>query len=138
MKTFFRVSTGMHGWLVKKTGKMGGGTKDGSVLVLTHQGAKSGKIRAIPLMFMNIDEGYAVTASMGGAPSNPGWYYNLRANPDTTIHVAGSDIPVRARLLEGAERDDLWSQFVELNDRYGGYASKTDRVIPVFILETKP
>lgn len=134
-KFFMRVFTGIHGWLVKATGKLGGGTEDGSVLVLRHTGAKSGKVRETPLMFVNHNGGYAVVASMAGAPTNPAWYHNLLANPDVVVTVDRKEVPVTARELTGAQRSDVWGRFTSLDDRWEQYESKTERVLPIIALE---
>ncbi|NNF11110.1 MAG: nitroreductase family deazaflavin-dependent oxidoreductase, partial [Acidimicrobiia bacterium] len=85
MKFLTRVLTSLHGRIIKATGKLGGGTEDGSLLVLEHTGAKSGKKRETPLAFLNGDGGYLVCGSMAGAPTHPAWYHNLKANPDAVI-----------------------------------------------------
>ncbi|MEA2000881.1 MAG: nitroreductase family deazaflavin-dependent oxidoreductase [Actinomycetota bacterium] len=135
-KFFFRLFTGLHARLYKLFGGrfFGGGSKDGSVLVLTHKGAKSGKLRDTPLMFVNHDDGYLLIGSAGGSDQNPGWYYNLMANPETTVHIAGETVGVRAHDA-GAERDALWDKVVDTEPRFGRYESRTERVIPVVILE---
>lgn len=135
--TMTRLFTGLHGKLVKLTGAMGGGTDDGSVLVLKHTGAKSGTVRETPLMFMNSDDGYVIVASKAGAPENPAWYHNLLANPDTTVNVAKQDIDVHARELEGDERQQYWDRFVASGDRWEQYEAKTDRTIPLVHLQTR-
>ncbi len=135
--TMTRLFTGMHGKLVKLTGAMGGGTDDGSVLVLKHTGAKSGTVRETPVMFMNSDNGYVIVASKAGAPENPGWYHNLKANPDTTVNIAKQDIAVRARELEGDERNQYWDRFVASGDRWEQYEAETDRTIPLIHLEPR-
>lgn len=133
----FRFFTGMHAKLYKLTGgKFFGGGDEGSVLVLTHQGAKSGKVRDTPLMHFRDGDDYLIVASAGGDPRHPGWYHNLMANPDTTINLNGQTIPVRARDA-GADRERLWEKIVAAEARFGSYETKTDRVIPVVVLEPK-
>ena len=132
-----RIFTGLHGQLVKFTGKFGGGTKDGSILVLRHYGAKSGTERETPLVFINTEERYAVAASMAGAPNNPGWYHNLLANPDTEVIINKRTIPVRARETSREERAPLWSRFKGLEDRWEKYEARTDRTIPVIALDKR-
>lgn len=134
---FFRLGTGLHAKLYKLTGgRFLGGGENGSVLVLTHRGARSGKIRETPLMFMPNDDGFMIVASAGGAPHNPGWYHNLMANPDTTVNLRGETIAVRARDA-GAERGALWEKIVGAEPRFGSYESKTDRTIPIVILDRR-
>lgn len=124
----------MHAKLCKLPGGrfLGG---DGSVLVLTHQGAKSGKMRDTPLLFLREGSDYLIIAAAGGDERNPGWYHNLLANPDTTINVGGETVAVTARDA-GAQRDDLWKKVVTAEPRFGNYESKTDRVIPVVVWQT--
>ena len=104
------------------------------VIILTSLGAKSGKVRKTPLMRVEHGGEYAVVASLGGAPSNPVWYYNLTANP----HVELQDGPVRrdyqARELQGAERDTWWDRAVAAYPDYAEYQKNTERTIPVFVL----
>jgi deazaflavin-dependent oxidoreductase (nitroreductase family) len=104
------------------------------VIVLTSVGAKSGKLRKAPLMRVEHDGEYAVVASLGGAPQNPVWYYNLAANP----HVELQDGPVKqdyvAREVSGDERETWWERAVAVWPDYAEYQKKTTRVIPVFVL----
>lgn len=137
MSTMMRLFTTMHGKLIKATGKMGGGTDDGSVLVLRHVGAKSGQVRETPLAFLNRDEGYAVVASMAGAPNNPAWYHNLTANPETEVTVDRQSVPVTARELGGTERDEVWQRFRALDERWDKYEAKTERVLPIIALDRR-
>lgn len=106
-----------------------------AVIVLTTLGAKSGKIRKSALMRVEHDGKYAVVASMGGAPSNPTWYHNVLTHP----HVELQDGPVKrdytARLAEGQERAEWWERSVAAFPPYAEYQTRTDRQIPVFILE---
>jgi F420H(2)-dependent quinone reductase len=106
------------------------------VIILTSVGAKTGKLRKTPLMRVEHDGEYAVVASLGGAPQNPVWYYNLTANP----HVELQDGPVKkdylAREVHGAERETWWERAVAVWPDYAEYQKKTDRIIPVFVLTT--
>ena len=107
------------------------------VIILTSVGARTGKVRKTPLMRVEHDGEYAVVASLGGAPSNPVWYNNLTANP----HVELQDGPVRkdyqAREVHGGERDTWWERAVAAYPDYAEYQKKTDRQIPVFVLEPR-
>ncbi len=104
------------------------------VIILTSLGAKTGKIRKTPLMRVEHDGEYAVVASLGGAPQNPVWYYNLAANP----HVELQDGPVKkdyqAREVDGSERAAWWERAVAAWPDYAEYQKKTTRRIPVFVL----
>ena len=117
-----------------------GGTKGTTlrgmpVIVLTTKGAKSGKIRKSPLMRVEHDGAYAVVASLGGAPKNPVWYYNVVADPQVELQ----DGPVRqdmtAREVTGDEKAVWWKRAVEAYPDYAAYQKKTEREIPVFVLE---
>ncbi|MDX3457038.1 nitroreductase family deazaflavin-dependent oxidoreductase [Streptomyces sp. ME02-8801-2C] len=105
------------------------------VVLLTTRGARSGKIRRTPLMRVEHDGLYAVVASLGGAPKHPVWYYNVLADP----HVDIQDGPVRqdmvAREVTGEEKSVWWERAVEAFPQYAEYQKKTDREIPVFVLE---
>ena len=134
-RLLFRFFTGLHAKLYKLTGGrfFGGGAK-GRVLVLTHKGAKTGKVRETPLMYLPQDDGYIIVASAGGDSRHPGWYHNLMANPETSININGASIAVKARDA-GDQRDELWTKVKEWDPRFGSYESRTDRVIPVVVLE---
>ncbi|HEX4220067.1 MAG TPA: nitroreductase family deazaflavin-dependent oxidoreductase [Acidimicrobiales bacterium] len=116
-------------------GTRGTTLRDMPVIVLTSRGAKSGKIRKSPLMRVEHDGRYAIVASMGGAPENPVWYYNVVADP----HVELQDGPVRqdmvAREVTGAEKAEWWDRAVAAYPDYADYQTKTDRQIPVFVVE---
>lgn len=134
-KFLFRFGVGLHAKLYKLArGRFFGG--GGSVIVLTHKGAKSGKVRDTPLMSFRDGEDYLIVASAGGDAKNPGWYYNLLANPETTINVRGEEITVLARDA-GADRDALWDMVTTTEPRFGSYESKTDRVIPIVVLSPR-
>ena len=137
MRFLTRLVTTLHAKLVKATGKLGGGKDDGSVLVLEHTGAKSGKKRETPLVFLNGDGGYLVCASMAGAPSHPAWYHNLKANPEALVTVDRRPIPVAARELEGEERSAAWDRLTGQHDRWEQYQSKTERTLPLLLLEPR-
>lgn len=117
-----------------------GGTQRGDfdgrpIIVLTTVGAKSGALRKTPLMRVEHDGSYAVIASLGGAPKNPSWYHNIRANPHVELQDGGDKADYLARELSGAEREEWWARACEAFPPYAGYQRKTDRVIPVVLLE---
>lgn len=105
------------------------------VIILTTRGAKSGKIRKTPLMRVEHDGRYAVVASMGGAPEHPSWYHNVVADPHVQLQDGSDRRDYRARELSGQEREEWWARAVEAFPQYADYREKTDRVIPVFLLE---
>jgi deazaflavin-dependent oxidoreductase (nitroreductase family) len=109
--------------------------EDVPVIVLTTLGAKSGKIRKTPLMRVEHQGAYAVVASQGGAPKHPTWYHNVVAHPLVELQDGPARQDMTARRVEGAERELWWSRAVEVWPDYAEYQTKTDRVIPVFVLE---
>lgn len=104
------------------------------VIVLTTVGAKSGKLRKTALMRVEHDGEYAVVASLGGAPDNPQWYYNIVAHPEVELQDETVKKDYVARELSGDERAVWWDRAVEAFPTYTDYAEKTDRLIPVFLL----
>jgi deazaflavin-dependent oxidoreductase (nitroreductase family) len=117
-----------------------GGTKGTSmrgmpVVVLTTLGAKSGKIRKAPLMRVEHDGHYAAIASLGGAPRNPVWHANVVAHPEVELQDGPRKWVMLAREVTGAERAEWWERAVAAYPDYAGYQVKTERIIPVFVLE---
>jgi deazaflavin-dependent oxidoreductase (nitroreductase family) len=105
------------------------------IIVLTSVGAKTGKLRKTALMRVEHDGTYAVVASMGGAPKNPVWYYNLKANPHVELQDRASTRDYLAREVSGDEKAAWWERAVEAWPDYAKYQTRTDRQIPVFVLE---
>jgi deazaflavin-dependent oxidoreductase (nitroreductase family) len=113
-----------------------GGPYDGATLLLLHTtGAKTGRPRVNPVAYQAVGDGFAVFGSKGGAPTSPDWYYNLLANPDTTVEVGTDTLPVRARVAEGEERDRIWAKQKQVMRGFADYETKTTRQIPVIVLE---
>lgn len=108
-----------------------------TILVLTTTGRKSGEPRKFALIYDSRGDDLVVVASKGGAPDHPGWYENLRAHPDASVQVRGERFAVRARTAEGAERDELWRLMNRSWPNYDTYATRTDREIPVVVLERR-
>ena len=104
------------------------------VVMLTMLGV-SGKVRKVPLMRVEHDGVYAAVASKGGAPEHPKWYANIRKHPVLDLQDADRTWTVRARELSGSERDEWWERCVAAFPPYADYQVKTDRLIPVFVLE---
>jgi deazaflavin-dependent oxidoreductase (nitroreductase family) len=104
------------------------------VILLTTIGAKSGKIRKTPLMRVEHDGEYAVVASLGGAPKNPVWYYNIKANPQVELQDGEVNKDYEAREVFDDEKAAWWERAVEAWPDYAEYQTKTDRQIPVFVL----
>jgi F420H(2)-dependent quinone reductase len=105
------------------------------IIVLTSVGAKTGKLRKTALMRVEHDGTYAVVASMGGAPKNPVWYYNLKATPHVELQDRASTRDYLAREVSGDEKAMWWERAVEAWPDYAKYQTRTDRQIPVFVLE---
>ena len=104
------------------------------IIVLTTRGRQSGKVRKSPLMRVEHGGEYALVASMGGAPTNPRWYGNLKANPsEVTIQDGPEPFAVDVRELDGAERAAWWERAVAAYPPYAEYQTRTQRVIPVFL-----
>jgi deazaflavin-dependent oxidoreductase (nitroreductase family) len=108
---------------------------DAPILILTTRGRRSGEERLKPLIFGEDDGRYVVVASKGGARHHPDWYLNLRADPDVHVQVKAERFPARARTAEGEERARLWERMAEIWPAYDDYRQKTDREIPVVVLE---
>jgi deazaflavin-dependent oxidoreductase (nitroreductase family) len=115
-----------------------GGMFEGAPMMLLHStGARSGKERVNPLMYQAVEGGYAIFASKAGAPTNPDWYHNVRANPAASIEVGSETIEVSTREATGAERDAIWERQKLNYPNFAEYEQKTDRVIPVVVLEAR-
>ena len=121
--------------IVESGGKEGTSMRGMPVVLLTTVGAKSGKLRRTPLMRVEHDGTYAVVASLGGAPKNPVWYYNVVANPDVELQDGTETFDLRAREVFGDEKAVWWERAVAAYPDYADYQAKTDRQIPVFVLE---
>ncbi|GAA1550434.1 nitroreductase family deazaflavin-dependent oxidoreductase [Kribbella lupini] len=111
------------------------GDHGATILVLTTIGAKSGEERKNALIYRQVDEGYAIVASKGGAPVHPGWFHNLQANPDVKVQIKGDRFAAHARVATAEERARIWPQMVEVWPDYDTYTTRTDREIPIVILE---
>jgi deazaflavin-dependent oxidoreductase (nitroreductase family) len=118
-------------------GQKGGDLHGKPVIVLTSVGAKTGKLRKTPLMRVEHDGVYAVVASLGGAPKHPVWYYNLKANPHVELQDGAAKKDYTAREVAGEEKTIWWDRAVEAWPDYAKYKRKTDRDIPVFVLESR-
>ncbi|UQA56597.1 nitroreductase family deazaflavin-dependent oxidoreductase [Polyangium aurulentum] len=106
-----------------------------TILLLTTTGRKSGEKRTVPLIYVTDGDHYAIVASKGGAPEHPGWYLNLEKTPEVELQVKDEVFRARARVATGEERARLWRKANEAWPDYDQYATKTDREIPVVVLE---
>lgn len=115
-------------------GVVGGIFEGMSMLLLHHVGAKSGERRVAPLAYLRDGDRYAIFASKAGAPTNPGWYHNLKAHPDIEIEVGGDTLAVHATEVTGEERERLFATQAEQRPQFAEYQTKTTRQIPVIVL----
>ncbi len=117
-------------------GEVGHIWKRGSkILLLTTKGRNSGEPRTTPLIYENDGDRYVIVASKGGAPQHPGWYRNLQQDPEVELQVLDEVFPARARVAEGQERERLWQLVNGQWPDYNAYQERTDREIPVVVLE---
>lgn len=112
-----------------------GGPGPVQCLLLTTVGCKTGKKRLLPLIYGETEGGVVVVASKGGAPSHPAWYLNLVETPEVEVQVKADRFPARARVAKGDERAGLWEGMVAIWAAYTSYQEKTEREIPVVVLE---
>jgi deazaflavin-dependent oxidoreductase (nitroreductase family) len=128
--------TSLHAALYKASrGRVGGTLGDAPIVLVDSVGRKSGKRRTHPLIGRELDGNIVIVASKGGIARHPAWYLNLMAHPDTEVNWRGEHRRVRAREAEGEEREKLWKRMVEVYRPYAHYQSRTDRRIPVIVLE---
>ena len=117
-------------------GEVGHEWREGStILLLTTKGRKTGEPRTTPLIYEQAGDGYVIVASKGGAPEDPGWYRNLAKNPEVEVQVRDEVFPAHARVATGEERDRLWELAAQQWPDYDSYRERTDREIPVIVLE---
>lgn len=129
----YLATNGEEGYLWDAS--VGGGKGLVPTLLLTTTGRKSGKRLMLPLIFGRSKNDYVVVASKGGAPTHPAWYLNLAANPEVEVQVKAEKFKARARTAQGEERTALWQMMVGIYGPYEQYQQRTDRQIPVVVLE---
>ncbi|MBN6038346.1 nitroreductase/quinone reductase family protein [Amycolatopsis sp. 195334CR] len=131
-----RVFT-LTGGRVGSTWRIGAGfRKPVPTLLLEHRGRRSGRRFVTPLLYLRAnDDEFVIVASQGGLPKHPQWYFNLRADAETRVHLKKqAPVPVRARVADAGERAELWPRLVELYADFAKYQAWTDREIPVVVL----
>lgn len=130
------------GWVAQQVAdyEESGGTRGNTlmdtgmpVVIITMRGAKSGKVRKTALMRVEHDGDYALIASKGGAPTHPGWYHNIVADPHIMIQDGPEPCDFVVREVTGGERDDWWQRAVDAFPQYAEYQANTDRIIPVLV-----
>ena len=127
----YESSLGAKGTTLKDTGL--------PVIIVTHRGRKTGAVRKTPLMKVMDGDSYILVASMGGAPKHPGWYHNLKEQPDVEIRDKAEVHSMRVReVVDSLEKQRLWAIAIAAYPPYREYQDKTDRLIPVFITEANP
>jgi len=139
IKLMSQVNTAVYRWtggLLGSTWRVGSAFPWGiPVLLLTTIGRKSGQPRTLPLLFIEEGDHIIIVASKGGLPSEPLWYKNLVANPECDVQIKRRKLKAKARTASPEEREALWPKLVAHYPDYASYATWTDRIIPVVILE---
>jgi deazaflavin-dependent oxidoreductase (nitroreductase family) len=121
---------------IETDGEEGHDWRNGApVLLITTTGRRSGEERTTPLIYGRDGENYLIVASKGGAPEAPAWYHNLSADPNVEVQVKADRFPARARTATPEEKDELWRTMTAIWPAYDEYQGKTDRDIPVVVLE---
>lgn len=116
-------------------GRVGGRWEGRPLLLLHHRGARSGTERVNPLAYQRVGDAYAIFASKGGAPTNPDWFHNLKANSDCRIEVGAETIDCVARIPDADERDRIWEEQKRRAPGFAEYERRTSREIPVVVLD---
>jgi F420H(2)-dependent quinone reductase len=139
LSPIFNHLTKGHTILYRATGGLIGHRFPGGppMLLLDHVGAKSGRKRTTPLAYLADGEDLVIVASKGGHPRHPAWFHNLRANPAATIQVGSERRAIEARVATPEERRRLWPRVVQAYSGYAGYQDRTEREIPLVILEPR-
>jgi deazaflavin-dependent oxidoreductase (nitroreductase family) len=118
-------------------GRVGGQFEGAPLLLLHSTGARTGQERVNPMMYQAVGDGFAVFASKSGADSNPDWYHNVRAHPQVRIEVGTETLEVTARVLDAEEREPIWQEQKARYPGFADYETKTERVIPVVMLDRR-
>ncbi len=135
MKKLYSLIVSLTTFLYRKSGgRLGGKMRGGDVLLLTMTGRKTGQQRTVPLIYMMDGADYVLTASIGGAPKHPGWFFNLRDNPQAVIQVKDRRFNVVAHVADQEKKRELWARLVAVLPFYEGFQRKTTRDIPMVIL----
>jgi|TARA_B110000196_G_scaffold251843_1_gene221363 deazaflavin-dependent oxidoreductase (nitroreductase family) len=138
VRTFIKPFSKLNSVVYKlSAGRIMGKFQGRPVMLVTMTGAKSGKTRTIPLMYVPYKEGVIVVGSQGGAPKSPVWVKNLEADPNVTVQYMGRRMSLRARKVDDVEKAAVWPVCVEHYHEYDDYQARTDRNIPVFVCEPR-
>ncbi|MEE2665042.1 MAG: nitroreductase family deazaflavin-dependent oxidoreductase [Myxococcota bacterium] len=136
MRRFIKPFSGFNTLVYRLTGgRLMGSFQGRPVCLVTMTGAKSGKTRTVPLMYVPYKDGVIIVASQGGAPKSPVWFHNLVKHPDIEVQYKSRKMKLRARQVAGEEKAQVWPTCVEHYPSYDDYQARTDRSIPVFVCE---
>jgi len=134
-KVFIRSFISLFVWLYQQTnGKFGGRIQGLPVLLLTTTGRKTGKKRVTPLGYIKYEDTYVITASFAAFGANPGWFYNLKSNPQVGLRIQGRRLTATAEQAGPALRQKLWNELIERGPNYRAYQQRTTREIPMVLL----
>lgn len=134
IELFWKIHPKLYRWT---GGRFGGRLMGLPVLLLRTKGRKTGQTRENALLYLSKNGSCVVIASYLGEPRHPDWYLNLKANPDAEVQIGDRTIPVRARDVEGDEREQLWNEAVSRMSDYAEYQKRTKRKIPVVVLDPR-
>ncbi len=133
LRSFIKPFSGLNSVVYKLTGgRLMGKFQGRPVVLIEMKGAKSGKKRTIPLMYVPHKDGVIIVGSQGGAPKSPIWVKNIQANSDIVAQFMGKRMELVARQVDDAEKEELWPTCVEHYHEFADYRARTDRNIPVF------
>ncbi|UFS93837.1 nitroreductase/quinone reductase family protein [Nocardia huaxiensis] len=133
-----KIHVALYRWSNGRIGASILGWPRARILLLDHVGARTGLRRTSPAIYHQADGLLAIVASKAGQPTNPAWFHNLRANPETTVRIGAEIRPVRARLADDAERNRLWPSFIEAFPAFDFYRRNAPgREIPIIILDPR-
>jgi len=138
LRRFIKPYSRLNVLVYKLTGgRLMGSMAGRPVMLVTMTGAKTGRPRTIPLMYVPYKDGVIIVASQGGAPKSPVWYNNLVAHPDIVVQFRNQRMNLRARQVDDAEKAEVWPICVQHYHEYDDYQKRTDRNIPVFVCEPR-
>jgi F420H(2)-dependent quinone reductase len=136
--TLAKTFAGLHTTVIRRSkGRFGGTFKKAPVLLLTTTGAKSGKERTVPLLYLRDGQDLAVVASYGGDDRSPAWFHNLTANPEVSAEFEGQTQQLRASVADAGTKARLWPELIKMYKTYDNYQQKTEREIPVVLLSPR-
>lgn len=138
LRSFIKPYSRLNAFFYKLSGgRILGKLTGRPVMLVSMKGAKTGKQRTVPLMYVPYKEGVIVVASQGGAPKTPVWYHNLVKHPDVVVQYKSTKMKLRARQVDDAEKAEVWPICVSHYAEYDDYQKRTDRNIPVFVCEPR-